>query len=126
MRTAIIIFSYALIIVKADIDCYSCGYGPLCPLPFNQEDLEVTGKVSCQKSCLKFDGLSDEDGKRVIIRTCSTNEFNGVINECKEEQRFNGATGKACLCNASNCNAGSSLMPQIIFIFLILAIVCNI
>ena len=54
------------IIHEDDKSCYYCGITDICEMPYDTDEAKY---ISCEKSCLKFDGNA-KDGKRVVIRTC--------------------------------------------------------
>jgi len=81
----------------ADIPCHYCGSRALCTLPFNSDFAE---SINCTISCMKFDGLSDSDGTRVVIRGCGANN----TNLCESTMKMAGATGTLCNCNTQYCN----------------------
>ena len=53
--------------VNGAIECHYCGPRKLCTLPYDEEKSE---RITCEKSCMKFDGKSETDGKRVLVRSC--------------------------------------------------------
>ena len=53
--------------------CYYCGLVDNCEMPYNVKNENVK-KISCEKSCLKFDGNA-KDGKRVVLRFPNLNEI---------------------------------------------------
>ena len=113
--TILVIFQGSL----ADIECNYCGLRALCPLPYSDK---VTERVTCAKSCMKFDGYSSTDNKRVLIRDCGEVD----INECKKNVSMWGAIGTSCLCNGPNCNSASQIrLPWIISIGLIILILSH-
>ena len=64
-----------------------------------------TYRVTCAKSCMKFDGYSETDSKRVLIRSCGEQD----INKCSKNSTWFGAKGEMCLCNAENCNTATNV-----------------
>ena len=101
---------------NANIDCNYCGERKLCPLPYNEKETE---RVSCEKSCMKFDGHSVVDNKRVLVRSCGEQD----INLCSKNTTWFGAKGVLCLCNGENCNSATNLGQHKNYIlFLIIAI----
>ena len=80
--------------------CYYCGVRELCDFQFNKEGMR---NISCEKSCMIFNGYTD-DGTRIIVRDCGY----FVSNECKDNQDYEGvATGRICHCKDANfCNHG--------------------
>ena len=97
MKSLLILLSIPLI-VQATISCHYCGVRKLCPLPYRDIEAET---VSCAKSCMKFDGYSETDNKRVLIRSCGEED----VNRCSKNSTWFGARGEMCLCNAANCNS---------------------
>ena len=102
MKSLLLIFPIILIQVQANIDCHYCGLRKLCPLPYRDDEAE---KVSCAKSCMKFDGYSETDNKRVLIRSCGEED----VNRCSKNSTWFGARGEMCLCNAANCNSAQNV-----------------
>lgn len=106
MKNIIIILSTALILyfsvkqVSGDIECHYCGIRKLCTLPYEKEFSE---KITCTKSCMKFDGNA-EDGKRVLVRSCGVED----TNVCNKTTNWHGSTGEKCICNAANCNGATA------------------
>ena len=67
--------SFAQVVDTTDEkQCYYCGLVDNCAMPYNVEDENVK-KISCEKSCLKFDGNA-KDGKRVVLRFPNLNNSN--------------------------------------------------
>lgn len=103
------LFGYTLLvslpIAWTDIPCQYCGSRMLCTLPFNPDYAEV---VNCTIACMKFDGFSDSDGSRVVIRGCSSNN----TNTCEAGVELFGATGTRCSCNTQNCNQSTRVTLQ--------------
>lgn len=83
--------------VEGSIQCHYCGIRRLCQLPFDQEAAET---ITCDQSCMKFDGFAD-DGKRIIVRSCGHEDLNTW---CNASYDWNGSKGTYCLCNSANCN----------------------
>ena len=54
---------------------------------------------------MKFDGYSDLDGSRVVVRDCSQND----VTKCETDSKWFSATGTMCSCNLDNCNLGITL-----------------
>ena len=96
----LIILTSLLNLAKASIECHYCGLRALCPLPYKEEETE---RIPCAKSCMKFDGYSEVDNKRVLIRSCGEED----VNRCGKNSTWFGARGEMCLCNAANCNTAS-------------------
>ena len=99
-----LIFLFSLIfasitVVHGTIECHFCGLRYLCPLPFSDDKVET---ISCAKSCMKFDGFSELDNKRVLVRGCGEED----VNLCSKNATYFGAKGTTCLCNAAMCNGG--------------------
>lgn len=93
--------------VRGSIQCYYCGHRELCPLPFKAGEAGLEDQISCDETCLHFDGKATEDGKRVIVRTCADGDqhVQGVqANNCKEDFEYHGAVGRMCTCNGFLCN----------------------
>ena len=88
--------------VSGVIDCHYCGIRKLCTLPYDDSFSE---KISCAKSCMKFDGKSLMDDRRVLVRTCGVED----INRCDKNVTYLGARGTFCVCNGINCNSGIQL-----------------
>ena len=86
--------------VSGVIDCHYCGIRKLCTLPYDDSFSE---KISCAKSCMKFDGFA-EDGKRVLVRSCGFED----TNICNKTTQWHGSKGEKCICNAENCNSSNS------------------
>ena len=86
--------------VSGVIDCHYCGIRKLCTLPYDDSFSE---KISCAKSCMKFDGFA-EDGKRVLVRSCGFED----TNTCNKTIQWHGSKGEKCICNAENCNSSNS------------------
>ena len=82
--------------VSGIIECHYCGIRKLCTLPYDDTFSE---KISCAKSCMKFDGQA-EDGKRVLVRSCGVED----TNICNKTTTWHGSKGEKCICNAANCN----------------------
>ena len=82
----VIVWAYAISISYAKIDCHYCGIKELCPLPYSEKKIET---VNCEKSCMKFDGNSQVDNKRVLVRDCGEED----INLCSKNSTWFGATG---------------------------------
>ena len=72
----------------------------LCPLPFSEDKVET---VNCAKSCMKFDGFSELDNKRVLVRGCGTEDANA----CNKNFTYFGAVGVECVCNSPTCNSAN-------------------
>ena len=87
------------------IDCHYCGIRKLCTLPYVDTSSE---KISCDKSCMKFDGDAP-DGKRVLVRSCGFED----TNICNKTTEWNGSKGEKCICNAANCNSASTIDSSI-------------
>ena len=66
-------------VVEADIECHYCGMRDTCTLPYIQTS---ASKISCQDSCMKFDG-KDPNGKRVVVRSCGKKN----LTKCETEQK---------------------------------------
>ena len=98
----LILTSILVHLVKANIQCHYCGMRSLCPLPYKAEETE---RVSCAASCMKFDGYSEVDNKRVLIRACGEED----VNRCGKNSTWFGARGELCLCNAANCNTAATM-----------------
>ena len=102
-------------VVFGSIECHYCGFNNLCPLPYNGDKLydgvlgatenRRTDRVFCSKSCMKFDGKSLMDDRRVLVRTCGVED----INRCDKNVTYLGARGTFCVCNGINCNSGIQL-----------------
>lgn len=105
-------FVVIVIGVRADIECHYCGERHLCPLPYKEKDTE---RVNCQKSCMKFDGYSQVDNKRILVRGCGQRD----INECTTNTTYFGAVGTTCLCNGINCNSAEIKLPSLFLCFII-------
>lgn len=108
----------SLSLAAADIDCYYCGLQGLCELPYDVDDENThVQKIACPEACVKFDGTSDEDGKRVLYRGCDMPDLALETNNiCKENYEWFGATGSMCTCNAANCNkATGQARPSVAF-----------
>ena len=86
--------------------CYYCGLVDNCEMPYNVEDENVK-KISCEKSCLKFDGNA-KDGKRVVVRTCGY----FMANECVEGAHYEDpdTIGTICHCLDDNCNSADHVI----------------
>lgn len=69
---------------------------------------------------MKFDGYSEDDGKRVVVRDCTKDDQD--INKCDDHQKYIGAIGTMCYCNADNCN-GAERNVRLISTFSILVAV---
>ena len=82
----VIVWAYAISISYAKIDCHYCGIKELCPLPYTEKETQT---VNCEKSCMKFDGNSLVDNKRVLVRDCGEED----INLCSKNSTWFGATG---------------------------------
>ena len=106
MKNRAVILLSALIVylsinhVSGEIDCHYCGIRKLCTLPYDEEFAE---KITCKKSCMKFDGNAD-DGKRVLVRSCGVED----TNICNKTTNWHGSKGEKCICNAENCNSAMS------------------
>lgn len=98
----LIFISISIISIEASITCRYCGISLTCPLPFDENKVET---ITCAKSCLKFDGNSESDNKRVLVRGCGEED----ANICNKNSTYHGAKGTTCVCNASHCNGGSDL-----------------
>lgn len=83
------------------IECHYCGIRKLCTLPYDDTFSE---KISCEKSCMKFDGQA-EDGKRVLVRSCGVED----TNICNKTTTWHGSKGEKCICNAENCNGSTKI-----------------
>ena len=88
-------------VVEADIECHYCGMRDTCTLPYIQTS---ASKISCQDSCMKFDG-KDPNGKRVVVRSCGKKN----LTKCEMEQKWNKGIGELCFCNTMNCNNATKL-----------------
>lgn len=96
--------------------CYQCGVTMTCENPFENASL-----VTCQKSCMKFDGFAP-DGMRVIMRDCGYFEAQGCVHDQPFER--NSAVGTVCHCNDDDkCNSGISTEPTHI-LFLVMSFGC--
>lgn len=93
---------------SAAIECHYCGLRYLCPLPYDED---ITERVTCEKSCMKFDGNSLIDNKRVIVRGCGEID----INKCSKNVTMTGAIGTQCLCNGVNCNSAPEISLNYMF-----------
>ena len=69
--------------VEADIECHYCGMRDTCTLPYMQTS---ASKITCQDSCMKFDG-KDPNGKRVVVRSCGKKNLTKCEMEQKERQK---------------------------------------
>ena len=103
--------------VSGIIECHYCGIRKLCSLPY---DDTLAEKISCAKSCMKFDGQA-EDGKRVLVRSCGVED----TNICNKTTTWHGSKGEKCICNAANCNGATktyeticSIIPTIAFLLI--------
>ena len=85
-------------------ECYYCGLVDNCEMPY---DTEEGKKISCEKSCLKFDGNA-KDGKRVVVRTCGY----FMANECVEGAHYEDpdTIGTICHCLDDNCNSADHVI----------------
>ena len=80
-------WAYAISVAYAKIDCHYCGIKELCTLPYSEKN---PARVNCEKSCMKFDGYSLVDNKRVLVRDCGEKD----INLCSKNSTWFGATGQ--------------------------------
>lgn len=94
------------------LKCQYCGIRKLCPLPYNV-DSKDNEQIDCPVSCFKFDGKNDK-GDRVLVRECSSVKTQG----CKEDEKWNGATGTSCSCLAENCNSADKMGKGILILTL--------
>ena len=72
---------------------------------------------------MKFDGFSDADSSRVVVRDCSTDD----TTECTDGSSWFSATGTLCSCNSGNCNSApvvqtSSFVASAAVIVILLAV----
>ena len=99
--------------------CYYCGLVDNCEMPYNVEDENVK-KISCEKSCLKFDGNA-KDGKRVVLRTCgyfTTDEcVEGAFYEDKD------TIGTICHCLDNDCNSAENFGKISVFLMTLTSII---
>ena len=79
--------SSIIFIVEGSILCHYCGINLKCPLPFDENKVET---INCAKSCLKFDGNSEADNKRVLVRGCGEED----ANICNKNSTYHGAKGR--------------------------------
>ena len=79
--------SVLIISIEASISCHYCGISLTCPLPFDENKVET---INCAKSCLKFDGNSEADNKRVLVRGCGEED----ANICNKNSTYHGAKGR--------------------------------
>ena len=114
--TRIFVCLMGIQVVGANIQCHYCGENKLCPLPYNEK---ITERVFCAKSCMKFDGNSLVDDKRVLVRSCGDKD----INQCDKNVTFLGARGTLCLCNGINCNSGISLTSNVAVMVLYISLI---
>jgi len=100
--------------VKGGIQCHYCGRSGLCELPYDS-DPEVANFITCEKSCMKFDGYGP-DGNRVIVRDCGIYE----ADECTPDAKYmtTEATGTLCHCMLGECNAGTLVQPSLVLAWL--------
>jgi len=100
--------------------CYYCGFESPCPLNFAKDESSVR-TIKCKKSCMKFDGWTTDQQKRVIVRDCgyySTTEcFNGKLDSRGT------AEGSVCHCTTEKCNPGNRLKVEWLTTVLMPAIV---
>jgi hypothetical protein len=111
MMKVLLFGAFALLIsvtfVTASIDCHYCGLRKLCGLPYAEDESE---RITCAKSCMKFDGYSEMDNKRVIVRGCGEID----INKCEKNAAWFGAKGNLCLCNGFECNSSVKMAPNFV------------
>ena len=114
---SILVLYLSIYQVSGIIECHYCGIRKLCSLPYDDTFSE---KISCAKSCMKFDGKA-EDGKRVLVRSCGVED----TNICNKTTTWHGSKGEKCICNAANCNGAtktnvniSNLIPTIAFLLI--------
>ena len=100
LLSALILY-LSLYFASGSIDCHYCGIRNLCTLPYDETFSE---KISCPKSCMKFDGKAS-DGKRVLVRSCGFED----TNICNKTTDWHGSVGEKCICNASDCNTSQSM-----------------
>ncbi len=81
------------------VECWYCGPKKECPLPWTEEG---TDKLNCSGSCMKFDGWTEKENHRVMMRDCGYFK----AEECSEDETlFDGVTkGRLCHCMTDNCN----------------------
>lgn len=109
----LIIITLLLESSHADIECHYCGLRKICPLPYKHK-AEDNEKVYCKKSCMKFDGYSEVDNRRVLVRSCGEDD----INSCSKNATWFGAKGVLCQCNAANCNSSMRFYPNLFLMLL--------
>ena len=94
--------------------CWSCGPGKECPLPWAEEG---TLRLNCTSgSCMKFDGWTEKDNKRVVMRDCGYFK----AEECSEEEfLMDGVTpGRLCHCMADDCNGVNDVKASFTFVLM--------
>lgn len=111
MQPHLIIILALISLAKANIECHYCGLRQLCPLPYDEDKTE---RISCAKSCMKFDGYSDMDNRRVLVRGCGAED----LNRCSKNSTWFGAKGEMCICNAQECNNAHVTKPHTLLIMM--------
>ena len=73
----------------------------LCELPFDEETVDT---IECPQSCLKFDGFTSKDNRKVTVRDCGFFD----ADECVGGHSYEGndAVGSLCHCHGDLCNSG--------------------
>ena len=89
------------VVNKGPLQCYYCGITDNCRIPYDVTPESGAKNISCDKSCVKFDGTA-RDGKRVIVRNCGYFK----ANECVEGAYFEDpdTIGTICHCLEDKCN----------------------
>ncbi|XP_023326982.1 uncharacterized protein LOC111700331 [Eurytemora carolleeae] len=95
------------------IKCHYCGRSNICKLPYDS-DPEEADFITCEKSCMKFDGYN-ADGGRVVVRDCGIYE----ASECQADAQYatTEATGTLCHCLLDQCNSVNGLIPSLLTSF---------
>ena len=99
------------------LQCYYCGITDNCRIPYTTEAENGAKNITCDKSCVKFDGIA-RDGKRVIVRNCGYFK----ADECVEGAYFEDpdTIGTICHCLTDKCNHSDFLKLNILLLIPIL------
>ena len=99
------------------LQCYYCGITDNCRIPYATEPKNGAKNITCDKSCVKFDGIA-RDGKRVIVRNCGYFK----ADECIEGAYFEDpdTIGTICHCLTDKCNHGDFTKLNILLLIPVL------